>query len=453
MFGRQVLDVTLMDDWHLKSWQDKPRQQTVNYPSNDEVLTVVEKLRQLPPLTTALEIEALKQQLASAAKGKHFLLQGGDCAERFSDCEAIVIKNKLKILLQMSLVLLNGLQKPIIRVGRIAGQYAKPRSTFTETQKGITLPSYRGDLVNSPEFNQTSRTPDPQRMLQGYRCAAMTLNYIRALIDGGFANLQNPKNWDLDFAKDTPLANEFHHIAASFTHSLNFMESISGLHTDAIERVQFYTSHEALCLPYETALTHCEENGKWYNLSTHFPWIGMRTADPNDAHVEYFRGIANPIAVKIGPDISKDTFCQLVDILNPDNELGRLTMIHRLGAEKTAQLLPQLIQWANESGYEILWSCDPMHGNTATTELGVKTRYFDHILHELTLSSHIHKEMGSHLGGVHFELTGENVTECIGGTRGVQEGDLDRAYKSLVDPRLNYEQALEMALMIVRHFN
>lgn len=435
--------------WLPASWQKKSAAQQVVYPSINELNNVVAKLSSLPPLVTPLEVNALKQQLAAAANGHAFLLQGGDCAESFADCNATAITNKLKILLQMSLILLHGMHKPIIRVGRMAGQYAKPRSAETETQHNLTLPSYRGDLINRAAFTATDRTPNPQLLLQGYYYSALTLNYIRALVDGGFADLLHPEYWQLDFMQHSPLADDYEARVSSIAEALNFLKTVSGLQLSNLQRVDFYTSHEALQLSYEEALTRQHSDGQWYDLSTHFPWVGMRTADLDSAHIEYIRGIANPVAVKIGPSMTQETLKRLIETLNPDNEAGRLTLIHRFGANKINDLLPPLIETVKSTGKIVLWTCDPMHGNTDTTTDGIKTRRFNAILSELQQAFGIHKSLGTLLGGVHFELTGENVTECIGGARGLDENDLKSAYTTLCDPRLNYEQALEMAMMII----
>jgi 3-deoxy-7-phosphoheptulonate synthase len=440
-----------MHEWSPQSWHARPALQQPVYPSADELEMVVRELATMPPLVTAWEIEALKAQLAEAARGRMFLLQGGDCAERFADCDPAIITNKLKILLQMSLVLVQGSKRPVIRVGRFAGQYAKPRSEDRETRDGVTLPTYRGDLVNSPGFTEAERTPDPQLLLRGYGRAALTLNFIRAMVKGGFADLRHPEYWDLEWVSHSPLAGEYRRLAASITESLLFLENVLGVHAGEIERVDFFTSHEGLHLPYEEAQTcRSAAEGRWYNLSTHFPWIGMRTSDPDGAHVEYFRGIANPIAVKVGPSMTPAVLQRLLDRLDPENEPGRLTLIHRFGCERVAESLPPLIEAVQASGKTVLWCSDPMHGNTRLTEDGVKTRHFSDILSELEQSFEIHAATGSRLGGVHFELSGEDVTECVGGARGLTEEDLGRAYKSEVDPRLNYEQALEMAMLIAR---
>ncbi len=437
--------------WRPESWQHKPALQQPNYPSASHLAAVVEHLSALPPLVTSWEVMALRQQLAEAAAGKRFVLQGGDCAERFDECRPASITSKLKILLQMSLVLVQGSKKPVIRLGRFAGQYAKPRSDDNETRDGVTLPSYRGDIVNRPAFTSADRVPDPDLLLRGYERAALTLNFIRSLVRGGFADLHHPEYWDLQFVKHSPMADEYHRLAASINESLRFMENVLGAHTTELQWVDFFTSHEALHLHYEQAQTHrVPHRDGWFNLSTHFPWIGMRTADPDGAHVEYMSGIENPIGVKVGAAMSSDQLLRLLDVLHPHNELGRMTLIHRLGRTKIAGHLPRLLEAVRESGKRVLWICDPMHGNTQTTSSGIKTRRFDDILNELEQAFAIHAEYGSTLGGVHFELTGENVTECIGGASGVTEADLGDNYKSEVDPRLNYEQALEMAFLMAR---
>ncbi len=396
-------------------------------------------------------MERLRLQLAEAAEGKRFLLQGGACAERFDQCSAKIITNKLKILLQMSLVLTYGLKRKIIRVGRFAGQYAKPRSDDLEEREGVSLPSYRGELVNGSDFTPEDRIPDPERMLRGHHHSALTLNFIRSLVDGGFADLHHPEYWDLDFVHHSPRAQEYQRVVEGISDSLQFMETLAGSQASEISRVDFYTSHEALLLPYEQAETRqVPRRDGWYNLGTHFPWIGMRTAETAGAHVEYFRGIRNPIGIKVGPKMTGEWLLELLDMLDPEMEPGRITVIHRMGHDKVAQALPVLIDAVRGSGRTVLWCCDPMHGNTETVAGGRKTRRFENILSELEQSFDIHAELGSYQGGVHFELSGDNVTECMGGARGLSEVDLERAYESKVDPRLNYEQALEMALLVGR---
>jgi 3-deoxy-7-phosphoheptulonate synthase len=428
-----------LTNWHPASWHSRRATQQPRYSDPQALERAVASLSRLPPLVVSWEIEALRAKLAQAQRGEQFLLQGGDCAESFEDCESDNIARRLKILLQMSLVLLQGLKKPIIRVGRFAGQYAKPRSADTETRDGITLPSYRGDNVNRPGFTAAEREPDPELLLRGYERASLTLNFVRALIDGGFADLHHPEYWDLGFLGHAALRDAYQRIVDSIAESLDFFESMSGQRVHAATRVDFYTSHEGLHLLSEQAQTRYIERQKhWYNLSTHMPWIGMRTAALDGAHVEFFRGIANPIGVKIGPGMNAEWLHALLEILNPQNQPGRLTLIHRFGVKEVERSLPPLIQAVRATGQTVLWMCDPMHGNTETTSGGFKTRRFENILGEVDSAFRIHEELGSILGGVHFELTGDDVTECIGGARGLTEADLKRAYRSNVDPRLNY---------------
>lgn len=436
----------MLNDWTPDSWRERSALQQPRYDDPAALASALAELSGLPPLVTTWEVDELRRQLAEAALGKRFLLQGGDCAESFADCRAEPITNKLKVLLQMSLVLVHGGQRPVIRVGRFAGQYAKPRSEDRETRDGVTLPSYRGDIVNGPAFTEADRRPDPARLLRGYERAALTLNLIRALSSGGFADLHHPENWDLDFVESSPLAAEYRRIVGSIGESLRFMEHALGVRTGGLDEVDFFSSHEGLHLEYERAQTH-QKNGRWYHLATHFPWIGLRTADPEGAHVEYFRGLQNPIGLKIGASTSPENLKRLLDRLNPGHEPGRLTLIHRFGAGKIADHLPALIGAVRDTGQVPLWVCDPMHGNTMTTSEGYKTRRFEDILSELEQAFDIH---AGKLGGAHIELTGDNVTECTGGARGLAEVDLKRAYRTEVDPRLNGEQALEMALSIAR---
>ena len=440
------------DDWTPSSWQQRPAVQQPAYRDAADLERVLAELARLPPIVVSWEIESLKRQVADAQQGRRFLLQGGDCAETYAECESGVIARKLKILLQMSLILLHGLKRPVIRVGRFAGQYAKPRSAETETRAGVTLPSYRGDLVNRPGFSAAEREPDPELLLRGYERAALTLNFVRALVDGGFADLHHPEYWDLGFMHHSPWRDQYQRLVDSISDSLDFFEAMSGSQVHEASRAPFYASHEALHLSYEQAQTrYIERQQRWYNLSTHMPWIGMRTADLGGAHVEYCRGIANPVGVKIGPDMTDEWLKGLCRVLNPRAEPGRLVLIHRLGAGRIEELLPRLIEAVRSDCGPVLWVCDPMHGNTETTSGGVKTRRFDNIVKELETAFRIHRQHGSRLGGVHFELTGEDVTECIGGARGLAEHDLSRAYRSQVDPRLNYEQSLELAMRIAGH--
>ena len=440
-----------MPDWSPDSWRAKRAEQQPTYRDPAALARAVEELGQLPPLVTSWEVEALKEQLAAAARGEAFLLQGGDCAESLDDCNPSAITAKLKILLQMSVVLVWGLRTRVVRVGRFAGQYAKPRSADFEEQDGVRLPTYRGDLVNGAPFTAADREPDPQRLLRGYERAALTINFIRALVDGGFADLHHPEYWDLGFVDHSPLADEYRRMVEGIGASLRFMETLAGRAVAEMRRVDFYTSHEGLHLDYEQAHTRrVPRRPGWYNLATHFPWIGLRTSDTEGAHVEYFRGIANPIGLKVGPGTAPDKLARLLDLLHPRDEPGRLTLVHRFGAGKIAAALPPLLAAVERSGKSVLWVCDPMHGNTVATARGVKTRRYDHILEELERAFDIHAAHGTHLGGVHFELTGENVTECVGGARGLSDDGLGAAYRSQVDPRLNYEQALELALAIAR---
>ncbi len=436
--------------WSPSSWQRREALQQPRYEDAQELAEATARLAELPPLVTSWEVLALKQALAEAQDGRRFLLQGGDCAESFADCSSPVISNRLKVLLQMSLVLVHGLKKPVLRVGRFAGQYAKPRSADTETRDGVTLPSFRGDVVNGPDFTPAARRADPQRLLRAHSHSALTMNFVRALIDGGFADLHHPEYWDLAWVEHSPLAAEYRHMVTGISDSLRFMETLAGS-VAGFSKVDFFTSHEALLLHYEQALTRqVPRHEGWFNLSTHFPWIGMRTAALDGAHVEYFRGIRNPIAVKVGPSVTPDQLLPLIEALNPDDEPGRLTLIHRMGNAGVAKALPPLLEAVKREGRRVLWVADPMHGNTESTSNGFKTRRFDNIRGELDQAFDIHAAAGTRLGGVHLELTGENVTECLGGARDLSEADLQRAYKSMVDPRLNYEQSLELAMLIVR---
>ena len=440
-----------LQPWAPDSWQTKPASQQPIYPDSEALQHVLRDLARLPPLVTSWEIENLKQQLAEATRGERFLLQGGDCSESFADCESAAIASKLKILLQMSLVLVQGGKKRVTRIGRFAGQYAKPRSSDTETRNGMTLPAYRGDMINRLGFTPEDRAPNPDLLLRAYERSGLTINFIRSLIEGGFADLHHPEYWDLDFVANSPHAAEYMAMVQRIGESLRFMETLTGSVLADINRVDFYTSHEGLQLYYEQAQTRqVPRRTGWYNLSTHFPWIGERTRALNGAHIEYFRGITNPIGVKIGPAITPEEALALAEVLNPHNEPGRLTLIHRFGTARVEQCLPPLVDAMRTHGKAVLWCCDPMHGNTETTRSGLKTRRFENILQELQQSYRILKDCGAHLGGVHFELTGDNVTECIGGASGITEADLGRAYRTQVDPRLNYEQSMEMALLLAR---
>jgi 3-deoxy-7-phosphoheptulonate synthase len=439
------------EGWSPASWRAKPALQMPVYPDEVALAEAQDELRALPPLVTSREILSLKQQLAEAQEGRRFLLQGGDCAETFAECTSTIITNRLKVLLQMSLVLVHGLKVPVVRVGRFAGQYAKPRSADTETRDGVTLPSYRGDIVNGPEFTAQARVPDPRRMVKAHARSAMTMNFVRSLIDGGFADLHHPEYWGLGWVGQSPHAADYQKMVAGIGDAVRFMETLAGRRMQSLNRVDFYTSHEALLLPYEEAQTRQVPRADgWFNLSTHFPWIGMRTAALDGAHLEYFRGISNPVAVKVGPSVTPDQLLRVIDALNPDDEPGRLGLIHRMGAEDIAAKLPPLLDAVKREGRRVLWICDAMHGNTESTSNGYKTRRFANIRSEIEQAFDLHEAAGTRLGGVHLELTGENVTECLGGARELTEIDLQRAYRTTVDPRLNYEQALEIAMLIVR---
>ncbi len=437
--------------WSAGSWTSYPNAQPIVYDDPAALERACASLRTLPPLVTAWEIDRLKRQLGEAQEGKRFLLQGGDCAESIADCQPGVITNQLKILLQMSVVLIHAGKRPVIRVGRLAGQYAKPRSKPTEKRGATTLPSYFGDLVNHPDFTPEARRAAPELLLNAYHHAALTLNFIRSLSAGGFADLHHPEYWDLSFfhRADLPAAlrEEYLRTSVRITDALRFMQAVTQSTVDELTRVEFFTSHEGLHLAYEAAQTqevaHVEGH---YLLNTHLPWIGERTREPDGAHVEFFRGIRNPVGIKLGPSATPGQVGELLDVLNPDDEPGKIVLITRMGEAKAAERLPALVRGVQALGRRVLWVCDPMHGNTHTTQSGIKTRNFDDILREVEVSFDVHAAEGSRLGGVHFELTGEDVTECTGG--GVSEEDLSRRYASLCDPRLNYRQALEMAFGI-----
>jgi 3-deoxy-7-phosphoheptulonate synthase len=437
--------------WKPDSWRRWPALQQPDYPDAAALDRVLAELRILPPLVTSWEIVQLRQQLAEAAAGARFVLQAGDCAERFAACTPNRITNMLKVLLQMSLVLVVGAQKPVIRIGRFAGQYAKPRSANQETRDGVALPSFRGDNINRPEFTAEGRTPDPQLLLRGYERAALTLNFIRSLVKSGFADLHHPEYFDLDWVEHSPLADEYHHMVGTIGEALRFMENVLGVRAGETDRIDFFTTHEALHLGYESAQTRTvPRRPGYFNLTTHFPWVGLRTNDPGGAHVEFLRGVENPVAVKVGTDFTRERVARWLDALDPNRQPGRLTLIHRFGAGRIADALARLIEAVRAEGGRVLWICDPMHGNTQMTAGGWKTRNFADIISEVEQAFDIHRSMGQTLGGVHIELTGENVTECIGGSRGPSEEDLARAYESEVDPRLNYEQSLELAFLIAR---
>ncbi len=443
-----------MNNWSPQSWTTKEIRQQAIYKDENALNKALNKLSNMPPLVTSWEIYKLKQKLAEVQLGKRFLIQGGDCAESFDDCNSPVISNRIKVLLQMSLVLIHGLNKPIVRIGRFAGQYAKPRSSNEETKDGVTLPSYRGDIVNKIGFTAKDREPDPARMLVGHASSAMTLNFVRALIDGGFADIRHPEYWNLAWIEHSGQSTEYQEMMKQISESIGFAEILAGRRLGNLSRVDFYSSHEALHLHYEQALTReVPRQEGYFNLGTHFPWIGLRTNQLDSAHVELLRGINNPIGIKIGAETSKEHLIGLCKTLNPTNEAGKITLIHRFGAKNIESSLPKMIKTLQDEEIGVVWCCDPMHGNTESTSNGYKTRKFQNIRSEVELAMDVHKSENSILGGVHLELTGENVTECLGGARELCEKDLERAYKTQVDPRLNYEQSLEMAMAIVSKNN
>jgi 3-deoxy-7-phosphoheptulonate synthase len=442
--------MTQSRQWTPGSWREKRALQQPNYPDEAELRRATKQLSELPPLVDPGEIDALRQNLAEVAKGVRFLIQGGDCSELFDECRSGIIAGKLKVLLQMSLILIDASKMKVLRVGRIAGQYAKPRSSLIETRDGVTLPSYQGDMVNRPAFSAADRTPNPSYMVEGYKNAALTLNYVRSLVGGDYSRLQHPSYWELDFAEQSPYGTAYKEVILRIAKSLQFVEASVGAPLGPmLTKVDFFTSHEALLLPYEEALTiRPPHRAGWYNCSTHFPWIGERTRQLDGAHIEYIRGLENPVAVKVGPSMKPQEIVELADTLNPHNEPGKLTFIHRFGAKRIQECLPPLVEAIKRSGNIVVWCCDPMHGNALVTPEGIKTRSFDDVLEEVRAAFRLHYDLGTFLGGVHLELTGEDVTECIGGARNLTATDLRRDYRTLVDPRLNHEQALELALQV-----
>ncbi len=439
-------------DWHPSSWRHFPADQLPPWPDPDEYQQAVETISEFPPLVFAGEISALKAVLAKAAVGEAFLLQGGDCAENFSQCTAPYIRETLKVLLQMSIILTYAGGKPVAKVGRIAGQFAKPRSSNMERIGDLELPSYRGDMVNSPEFTPAARRPDPQRLIRGYYVACATMNLLRAFTKGGYAALHRVHSWNNDFVKNSPVGQNYEQLAEQISRALNFFETI-GFKVDSpqFNQANVYTSHEALLLGYEEALTRRDSiTGEWYDCSAHMVWIGDRTRRLDGAHVEFFRGIHNPIGVKIGPSYELDDTLRLIETLNPRNEPGRLTLITRFGADQVAAYLPQLARAVKKTGYSVVWCCDPMHGNTYLAESGHKTRNFDDIMAEVSRFFDIHRSEGTIPGGVHLELTGENVTECIGGGRKIENDHLKLNYATQCDPRLNAEQSLDLAFHLAQ---
>jgi 3-deoxy-7-phosphoheptulonate synthase len=439
-----------MTKWQPNSWRSKPIQQVPAYPDLEALADTERQIASYPPLVFAGEARKLKKQLATVANGEGFLLQGGDCAESFAEHGADNIRDFFRVFLQMAVVLTFAGSKPVVKVGRIAGQFAKPRSSDSETQGGVTLPSYRGDIINGIEFDEVSRVPDPARQRMAYRQSAATLNLLRAFAQGGYASLENVHKWMLGFVADSPQAERYQALARRITDTVDFMNAI-GITSEshaALRETDFYTSHEALLLGYEEAMTRVDStSGDWYATSGHMIWIGDRTRQPDHAHVEYCRGIKNPLGLKCGPSMTADGLIQLIDILNPENEPGRLTLIARFGHEKVEEHLPKLVRAVQREGRKVVWSCDPMHGNTITAA-GYKTRPFDRILREVQSFFDVHRAEGSHPGGIHVEMTGKNVTECTGGARAIRDDELRDRYHTHCDPRLNADQALELAFLV-----
>lgn len=443
--------IITQSDWHLKSWRSKPIKQHPTY-LNDALLDSVEAtLSSYPPLVFAGEARALQARLAQVCNGEAFLLQGGDCAESFSQFHAINIRDLFKVIIQMGAILTFGASCPIVKVGRIAGQFAKPRSQDMESFQGVKLPSYRGDMINGIDFNPQARIHDPNRLLQAYNQSAATLNLLRAFAQGGFADLNAVHKWNLDFVKDNAFGQKYEELAARITQALDFMKAcgIDSKHLPALKETEFYTSHEALVLNYEEQLTREDSlTGAWYDCSAHMLWIGERTRGLDEAHIEFLRGVNNPLGVKIGPNATKEDILGICDKLNPLNTPGRLNLIVRMGAQKIKENFPSLLKSVHSEGRAIVWSCDPMHGNTIKANNGYKTRDFNAVLDEVKSFFEIHKSCGSYAGGVHLEMTGANVTECIGGSQAITEEGLAHNYNTQCDPRLNATQALEMAFLI-----
>ena len=457
------ITITSLGEWSPSSWTSKPIKQDVDYPDRTAVESVLAKLETLPPIVHPTEIVKLKNSLKDVALGKAFLLQGGDCAELFEYCEEDAIESKIKLLLQMSLVLIWGANKPVVRIARMAGQFAKPRSSPTEMFNGVEIPSFRGDNING--YHPDDRTPDPTRLVAAYFHSASTLNYMRSCLASGIADLHSPLDWGLGHVRDESIKANYQRIVESITESLRFMRTVGADSTaSGLETVDLYTSHEGLLLEYEQCLTRKlrhppsvikaqtgEEKG-WYNTSAHFLWIGDRTRQIDGAHVEYFRGLENPIGIKVGPTMKADELVELLDIVNPNKEIGKVTLITRYGEKKVELMLGTHIEAVKQSGHIVVWQCDPMHGNTFSTAAGIKTRHFSSILNEVSSALKIHKDHDSFLGGVHLELTGDAVTECVGGSEGLTPEDLSLNYTSYCDPRLNEKQALELAFLVAGHY-
>ena len=440
--------------WSPESWKSKPVSQLPDYPDQIELAASEKRLANLPPLVFAGEARVLRANLAEVAKGNAFLLQGGDCAESFAEFSADTIRDTFRVILQMSAALTYGAAMPIVKVGRIAGQFAKPRSANTETIDGVELASYRGDIINGIEFTEEARVPDPKRMELAYSQAASSLNLLRAFASGGYADLHNVHRWNLGFVENSAEAERYRTMADRISDAINFMEAcgITPETAPQLRQTEFFTSHEALLLPYEQAMTRVDSTtGNWYATSAHMLWIGDRTRQPDGAHVEFLRGVNNPIGIKCGPTLEPDELIKLIDTLNPSDDAGRITLICRFGADDVAKHLPGLIRTVKREGRQVVWSCDPMHGNTVKTETGFKTRPFERVLKEVENFFTVHRSEGTHAGGVHFEMTGKDVTECIGGAQAISADDLSSRYHTHCDPRLNASQALELAFLIAEN--
>ncbi len=438
-----------MSAWSPESWRGKPIQQQPQYPDAAHLARVEQTLAGYPPLVFAGEARELRRQFAEVTQGRAFLLQGGDCAESFAEFSAAKIRDTFKVLLQMAIVMTFAAGCPVVKVGRMAGQFAKPRSSNDETLGGVTLPAYRGDIVNGIEFDAASRVPDPERLLQAYHQATASLNLLRAFAQGGFADVHQVHQWNLDFIANSALSEKYHQLATRIDETLAFMRAVGMDSAPQLREVSFFTAHEALLLGYEQAFVRQDSlTGRWYDCSAHMLWIGDRTRQLDGAHVEFMRGIENPIGVKVGPSMDPDELIRLIDILNPDNDPGRLNLIVRMGADKVEAHFPRLLRKVKEEGRQVLWSSDPMHGNTIKASSGYKTRDFAQILSEVKQFFQVHRAEGTVAGGIHIEMTGQNVTECIGGSRPITEAGLSDRYHTHCDPRMNADQSLELAFMI-----
>lgn len=440
-----------MQSWNPNSWRELPILQQPQYPDQDILKSVEGQLKSAPPLVFAEETRSLFKQLEDVCEGRAFLLQGGDCAESFSDFNAANIRDTFKTILQMAVVLTYGGKCPVVKIARMAGQYAKPRSADLETIDGVSLPSYRGDIVNNFEFTEEARIPDPQRLMTAYHHSAATLNLLRAFAQGGLADLHQVNRWNMGFVAANPQKEKYQQLADKIQDALEFMEvcGINSTIAPSLKETDLYTSHEALLLGYEEALTRRDHlSGDWYDCSAHFVWIGERTRQLDHAHIEFFKGIKNPIGVKVGPGMDPDELIRLIDALNPDNIPGRLTLVTRMGADVLPEKLPALVRKVQQEGRKVIWSSDPMHGNTEKASSGYKTRSFDNIMREISQFFAVHKAEGSYAGGVHLEMTGQHVTECTGGAYGLSDDDLAQRYKTQCDPRLNADQVLELGFLV-----